>query len=195
MVIADIRQKIARCKKGTLFFLTSFPGYDQEYVRKVLAGLVNDGTLVRLSNGVFLKPVLTRFGVLYPDPGVVVKAIVKRDHAEVLPNGFVALNQLGLSTQVPVSYMYLTSGATRVVHLGERDVMLKHASPRNFAFRDEFMGVLYQALKCHGEQDFTEEERMKIARLVKDHAKEESFVHDLGLMSGWMKRLIKEVTV
>lgn len=195
MVVDEIKQKIARSKKGTLFFLNSFPEFDGEYVRKVLAMLVNEGVLVRLSNGVFLKPVQTRFGILYPDPSMVVKAIAKRDQAEVIPNGFVALNQLGLSTQVPVSYMYLTSGATRVVHLGERDVLLKHASPRNFAFRDEFMGVLYQALKCHGEKDFSDDERMQIAKLVRENARQEMFEHDLALMSGWMKKLIKEVLV
>lgn len=193
MVISNIRQKIARCKRGTLFFLTSFPEYDEEYVRKVLAAFVNDGTLVRVSNGIFLKPVKTRFGILYPEPIEVVKAIAKRDHAEVLPNGFVALNQLGLSTQVPMKYMYLTSGATRMVRLGKKEVMLKHASPRNFAFRDKFMGVLYQALKCHGKNDFTDEERMIIAKLLKDFANQDTYNHDLGLMSGWMKQLLKEV--
>lgn len=193
MVINEIRQRIARSKRGTLFFLSSFSDYDDEYVRKMLAQFVDDGMLVRLSNGVFLKPVWTKFGILYPDPSVVVKAIAKRDHARVLPNGFVALNQLGLSTQVPVNYMYLTNGATRVVHLGERDVLLKHASPRNFAFRDEFMGILYQALKCHGENGFTENERMQIAKLVKANASKKTFEHDLSLMSGWMKKIIKEV--
>jgi len=195
MVIDDIKQKISRCKRGSLFFISSFPDYDGEYVRKVLAQLVDEGTLVRLSNGVFLKPVLTKFGILYPEPSVVVKAIAKRDHAEVMPNGFVALNQLGISSQVPVNYMYLTSGATRVVHLGERDVMLKHASPRNFAFSDKFMGTLYQALKCHGENGFTEDERMLIAKLVKANACKNTFEHDLSMMSGWMKKLIKEVLI
>jgi len=194
MVREDIIQKVNRCKKGTLFFLTSFPGMDEEWVRKVLAMLVDDGTLVRIANGVFLKPERSRFGIVYPQPGEVVKAIAKRDHAEVLPNGFVALNELGLSTQVPVKYMYLTSGATRVVKLGETEVELRHASPRNFAFRDPFMGTLYQALKCHGEEGYTDEERMQIARLIRTFAKGETMEHDLQLMSGWMKKLIKEST-
>ena len=193
MVTEEIRKKIGRCKRGTIFFVSSFPGYDEEYVRKVLAQLVEDGTLVRLSNGVFLKPVKTRFGIVYPDPDVVVKAIANRDHAKVLPNGYVALNQLGLSTQVPVVYMYLTNGATRMVQLGQKQVMLKHASPRNFAFKDPFMGTLYQALKCHGENGFTEDELKQIVHLVKTFAKEQTFAHDLGLMSAWMSKLIKEV--
>jgi len=57
------------------------------------------------------------------------------------------------------------------------------------------MGVLYQALKCHGEKDFSDDERMQIAKLVRENARQETFEHDLALMSGWMKKLIKEVLV
>ena len=43
-----------------------------------------------------------------------------RDKAQVLPSGMTALNILGLSTQVPMNYTYLTTDSERTVKLANR---------------------------------------------------------------------------
>lgn len=42
------------------------------------------------------------------------------DNTKVLPSGMTALNTLGLSTQVPMNYTYLTTGSERTVNLSNR---------------------------------------------------------------------------
>jgi hypothetical protein len=50
----------------------------------------------------------SRFGFVLPTVDKVVQAIATRDNAQFLPSGMTALNILGLSTQVPMNYTYLT---------------------------------------------------------------------------------------
>ena len=61
-----------------------------------------------------------------------VQAIATRDNAQVLPSGMTALNILGLSTQVPMNYTYLTTGSERTVKLANRLVTLKRGGPQEF---------------------------------------------------------------
>ena len=192
MVITDIRNKILRGRCGTLYFLDSFLQFDTEYVRKVLGSLVEDGTLVRLTNGVFLKPTKTRFGILYPEVGTIVKAIAERDHAMIIAEGNVALYQLGLSTQVPTKYVYLTNGSARKLRLGNQEVQLKHGMPKNFAFQDPFMATLHQALKTYGNKPLNEEEKERIRKVFRTYANPLHIAHDIAILPIWMQKLLKE---
>ncbi len=192
MVITDIKNKIFRGRCGTLYFLDSFPQFDTEYVRKVLSSLVEDGTLVRLTNGVFLKPTKTRFGILYPEVGTIVKAIAERDHAMIIAEGNAALHQLGLSTQVPTKYVYLTNGSARKLRLGNQEVQLKHGMPKNFAFYDPFMATLHQALKTYGNKPLNEEEKERIRKVFRTYANPQYIAHDIAILPVWMQKLLKE---
>lgn len=190
MVVKSVKNKILRGRCGTIYFLDSFPQYDTEYVSKILSGLVADGTLIRIANGIFIKPTKTRFGVLYPEIGTIVKAIAKRDQALLIAEGNSALHQLGLSTQVPTKYVYLTNGSPRKLKLGNQEVQFKRGAPKNFAFRDAFMATLHQALKAYGNKQFSEEERNHIKKLYKTYADSNHIVHDTALLPLWMQKLL-----
>ena len=102
-VYKQIESKVLKSKDGTLFFTSSFPGYDEEYVGQVLSDLCRKDILVRIAFGIYLKPVRSRFGIVYPQPSEVVAAIARRDKAKILPSGNTAAYHLGLTTQVPNS--------------------------------------------------------------------------------------------
>lgn len=191
MVVTDIKNKILHGRCGTLYFLDSFPQFDTEYVRKVLSALVEDGTLVRLTNGVFLKPTKTRFGILYPEVGTIVKAIAERDQAMIIAEGNVALHQLGLSTQVPTNYVYLTNGSARKLRLGNQEVQLKHGMPKNFAFHDPFMATLHQALKTYGNKPLDEEEKERVRKVFRTCANPQHMAHDIAILPVWMQKILK----
>ena len=59
-VYKQIENKVLKSKDGTLFFISSFPGYDEEYVGQVLSALCRQEVLVRIAFGIYLKPVLPR---------------------------------------------------------------------------------------------------------------------------------------
>lgn len=191
MVTKDIQKKIQCGRCGTLYFLDSFPEFDAEYTRKILSSLVAKGTLVRIANGIFLKPTRTKFGILYPEVKTIVEAIAKRDHAMIIAEGNAAMHQLGISTQVPTKYVYLTNGSARVLHLGDQEVQLKRGVPKNFAFSDPFMATFHQALKAHGDT-FNETELAYARKIFHDYANPKYVTHDMALMPVWMRKLLNE---
>lgn len=93
-VVNKIKSKIAHCKFGEVFFVSSFPQYDVEYVTKLLAIFEKEGVISRISKGVYVKARKTRFGILYPSASELASEIAKRDKAVIIPTGVTAANLL-----------------------------------------------------------------------------------------------------
>ena len=192
-VVDVIRGRIDQAEKGTLFFSNSFPEYDDEYVGKVLSDLVKQGAIYRLSRGVYLKATMTKFGLVYPTTEEIAKAIAERDNAEVLPTGSAALNILGLSTQVPMNPVFLTSGSARKIRCGNKTITFKHGVPKNFAVKGQMMRLLAQAMKAIGEQNITKEELDGISEILRKYPEKETIKHDLTVMPQWIKNTIQQI--
>ena len=190
-VVQQIRKRITRSKFGEIFFVSSFPQYDVEYVTKLLAIFEKEGLITRIAKGVYVKARKTRFGILYPSAYELVKEIAKRDKAKVIPTGATAANRLGFSTQVPMNTIFLTTGSGRKLKLGNRTVTLKHGAPRNFAFRGKLMQELVQALRSKGENNITKEDEGQIAKLLAETPEKDTIGHDLLLAPVWMRQIIK----
>ena len=191
-VVQKIRGKIVRSKFGEIFFVSSFPQYDVEYVTKLLAVFEKEGLITRIAKGVYVKARKTRFGILYPSVYELVTKIAKRDKAKVIPTGATAANRLGFSTQVPMNSIFLTTGAGRKLKLGSRTVTLKHGAPKNFAFRGRLMPELVQALRNIGEDNITNEDEIRIGQLLAETPETDTIEHDLLLAPVWMRQVIKK---
>ena len=189
-VIDRVKSRISHSKFGEVFFVSSFPEYDVEYVTKLLSILEKEGTITRISKGVYVKARKTRFGTLYPSASELVREIAKRDKAAVIATGDTAANQLGLSTQVPMNSTFLTTGSSRKLTLGKRTVTLKHGAPKNFAFKGKLIQDIVQALRSIGEQKLTPENERQIAKLLAESPEKETIEHDLRLAPVWMRNII-----
>lgn len=190
-VVKKIRSKIAHSKFGEVFFVSSFPQYDVEYVTKLLAIFEREGVLTRISKGVYVKARKTRFGILYPSAFELVTEIAKRDKAVIIPTGATAANRLGLSTQVPMNTSFLTTGSSRRLTLGNRMVTLKHGAPRNFAYKGALMQELVQALHNIGNKNLTQEHEKQIAKLLAETSERATIEYDLLLAPVWMRTIVK----
>ena len=78
-------------------------------VTRVLSRLKEEQFLVRLSQGIYLYPSRNRFGICKPSIDQIANAIAEKEHARIIPSGLTALNELGLSTQVPMNAVYITN--------------------------------------------------------------------------------------
>ncbi len=63
-----------------------------------------------------------------PSAESVVEAIESTSGETVVASGAAEANALGLTTQVPTGEVYLTSGASRRLKLGNREIELKHGN-------------------------------------------------------------------
>lgn len=187
----QIKSKLTYARYGEVFFVSSFPQFDVEYVTKLLSIFEKEGLITRIAKGVYVKARKTRFGIIYPSAYELVKEIAKRDKAKVYPTGDTAANRLGFSTQVPMNACFLTSGTPRTLKLGNRIVTLKHGVPKNFAYKGELMPELVQALRNIGEENITEDIEKRIAHLLTETPEPQTIEHDLLLAPVWIRQIIK----
>lgn len=96
-------------------------------VDQALSRLAEREQLIRAGRGVYLLPVTSRFGTRAPSVEQAVEAIAAQRGEVIVSSGAAAANSLGLTTQVPVRSVYLTSGRTRKMSLGKQIVELRHA--------------------------------------------------------------------
>ena len=186
-----LRKRIEAMPEDSVLFRSDFPGYHSEFVGETLTELTNEGVLVKLAQGIYAKPRMSRFGVVLPSVEKIVQAIAVRDNAKVLPSGMTALNALGLSTQVPMNYTYLTTGSQRTVKLTNRQVVLKRGVPKNFWYETRLIALLVQALKTLKQENVGQEELQIIRSLIEKEPDKETLAKDVDKMPAWMKRLIK----
>ena len=186
-----LRQRIEAMPEDCILFRSDFPEYHTEFVGSILSELTTEGILVKIAHGIYAKPRKSKFGVVLPSVDKVVQAIAVRDNAEVLPSGMTALNALGLSTQVPMNYTYLTTGSERTINLSNRKVVLKRGVPKNFCYGTRLISLLVQALKALKKENVGDSELNVIRQLVLKETDKDTLVKDVDMMPAWMKRIIK----
>lgn len=96
-------------------------------VDQALCRLAKEGKLLRVARGTYVAPVSSRFGTRAPAPERVVQALAEQSGEVVTSHGANAANALGLTQQVPVREVYLTSGRSRKLKLGRSEVMMRRA--------------------------------------------------------------------
>lgn len=193
--MSEITKRIENMHEGQILFISDFSDLNgnEKVVSRALSAEEKKGNIVRLAKGMYLRPKSTRFGIVYPSVDEMVKAIAHRDKSKVQPCGMTALNMLGLSTQVPTKYTYLTSGSSRKLNLGDRIIELKRSVPKNFVFKTTLGALLMQALKSLGEKNISKLEIVQICKLIDNEKRMEQFKLDVLLMPIWMRKLITNI--
>jgi hypothetical protein len=186
-----LKSRIKALPVDSVLFRSDYPEYHSEFVGSTLAELTESGVLFKMAQGIYVKPRKSRFGLVPPSIEKIVQAIAMRDNAEVLPTGTTALNALGLSTQVPMNYAYLTSGSERTIKLANRQVVLKRGVPKNFCYKTRLIALLTQALRALKQENVGDSELQIIRELIAKETDKESLAKDVDAMPGWMKRIIK----
>ena len=80
-------------------------------LRQIFLRLENEGKIRRILPGIYDKPAFSEIlqEESAPDINAVAEAIARKNNWTIVPNGNTALNLLGLSTQGPANWEYLSS--------------------------------------------------------------------------------------
>ena len=119
-------------------------------VDQVLSRLVQRGSLLRAGHGLYVLPVESRFGTRAPSAVRMVEGLAAQRGETIVPHGAVAANALGLTTQVLMRAVYLTSGSSRRLKLGAQSVELRHAPVWQLIFPGRAAGEAVRALAWLG---------------------------------------------
>ena len=187
----QVLSKIQGLERGNIFFPEDFAYIGSgESVRQALSRICRDGTIIRLSKGIYLYPVIDEeLGIFYPSVERIAKAIAKRDKSRIVPTGAFALNRLGLSTQVPMNVIFLTDGISRKINIGKQTITFKHTHPKSLAFRGNVTPLVVAALKETGKDRVSPDELQKIKKILQSEP-EETVLSDAYLAPRWITDII-----
>ena len=122
-------------------------------VDQALSRLARSGRLMRICQGVYMRPVETRFGACAPSVGKAIEALSALWGETIVPCGGAAANRLGLTTQNPVRQVYLTSGPNRRLRFGALTVDLRHAPRWQLVAPHRRAGEIIRALAWLGPEE------------------------------------------
>lgn len=187
----QIDKSIKSKPKGSLILPDDYMSYgSSDAIRKALGRLVKKQVLIRVAQGIYFRPKICKLiGSLVPSAEEVTEAIVKRDKIRTLPTGSYALNALGLSTQMPMNIVLLTDGSPRKIIIGKRTIKFKKTTPKNLMAKGEISRLVIQALKDIGNGKVTNDEVMKIIKLLKKE-NQKHLIHDIALAPVWIQKIM-----
>lgn len=188
-----IQAQIKDLPEGSLLFPSDFNELgSSEAVRLSLFRLEKDGVLIRVAQGIYVRPKTSKLiGPLIPSAEEVAEAIAKRDKIRTVPTGSYALNALGLSTQVPMNIVLLTDGSPREIKVGKRKIKFKKTTPKNLMAKGKISRLVIQAIKEIGIGKLNEaEEKMILDLLLKENEKD--LRHDIALAPVWIQKIMKK---
>ncbi len=189
----NILTKIKKAARGTLFFTEDFLSFGSaKAVSKVLERLVMSNELQRVARGIYARLASDPYlGQLKPTTEDFAEAIRRRDKARIIPTGSLALNALGLSTQVPINVVYYTDGSARKIELGNQRIVFKKTSPKNLSAIGKISSLVILALKEIGQGNVTEEE----LKIILSHLKKEApyrLEHDIKIAPEWIRKIMRQ---
>lgn len=187
-----IRRGIRKLPRGKPFTRARFLKHGSPgAVDRALSRLVDEGEISRVARGVFVVPKTSRFvGVVQPDVLEVVETIARRNGETIQVHGAEAARRFKLSTQVPMSPVFYTSGSSRVMRVGKFSVRMVHTSSRRrLQFAGEATGVALTALWYLGKENVTPESVVTVATALGAKAFEKLRSAD---MPAWMSKAVAE---
>jgi len=167
--------------------LASRAAVDQTFSR-----LAREGHLLRVGRGTYTRPVSGRFGVRPPSAEAIIEAIESTTGEVVVSHGAAEANALGLTTQVPTREVSLTSGPTRKLHLGKRQIELKHGNRWQLALGKRPAGRVIRALSWLGPEQAGAALKSLSTRISTEEW--QAMRAARATLPGWMAQAVSEVT-
>lgn len=159
--------------RGWVFTKTDFVSeFDEANIHQALSSLTKAGKIRRVCRGVYDYP---RYGDLVdcqlsPDLDQVAHALARKFNWRIQPSGDAALNLLGLSTQVPGRWVYLSDGPGREYEIGNHSLVFKKSALKDVGFKYRESGLVVQALKALGREHVVQKVIERIRQQLESNA-------------------------
>ena len=154
-IAKEIERRISGSEPGTVFVPSDFHDIASvDNANAVLSRMAKRGDVTRPLRGLYSKPKrVEAIGAdVPPSPDAVAHAIARKNKWVIAPSGDTALNRLGLDTQVPAVYEYVSSGPYKAYEYGKFVITLKHRANRDLLDCSPVTCLVIQALKALGRE-------------------------------------------
>ncbi|MBR3253743.1 hypothetical protein IKF86_00650 [Candidatus Saccharibacteria bacterium] len=194
-ITKKIMDRINSYPEGEIFYIQKFLDLgDYDSIKAILARLESSGLIRRMVRGVYEKPVYNSMlgELVEPNPQKVAKALAEKNGWMIAPSGETALNYLGISTQVPNTWEFISSGPSREYELKNAKLIFTHREDREFAALSPKTIMAVQALRAIGQERITEEMIANFAAHF-DQAEREKMLAEGNNLPLWIYNCLKEI--
>ena len=181
--------------RGWAFTKTDFVAeFGAANILQALSSLARADKIRRVFRGVYDYPRASALlgQCLAPDIDQVAQALARKFNWRILPSGDAALNLLGLSTQVPARWVYLSDGPGREYAIGSQTLEFRHAPLKDAGFQHRESGLVVQALKALGKARVGATEIASLRERF-DPRQRARLLKDTRATTGWIYDIVKRV--
>lgn len=191
----SIYNKINKLPYGSVFVVSDFLDFaENDTIKQNLKRFADEGLIQRVSFGIYYKPKFSK--LLRENEAVdiheVAKAIARNYNWSITPSGENALNMLGLSTQVPASYEYISSGPYREYVIDNMTLNFIHRNLKETQGFSPITSLVIQALKTFG-KDNIDETHIKTIKSRLSKKDKETLLLESKKTTNWIYRIIKTI--
>lgn len=190
----EIENRIKNFEGGYAFSAVDFSDIaDTDPTNKALSRLNESGTIRRIIQGVYDKPVYSELLNEYSSPKVekVVEALARKFNWTVAPAGETALNYLHMSTQVSNSWSYISDGPYRKYEIGSYIIEFKHCANKEISGKSFLTVSVIQALKFIGKTNIQKEDIERLSFSIPSEQKQK-VLEESKTTTSWIYKAIKE---
>ncbi len=194
-IYAQIKELIAQENSEAVFIASDFSHIAPiNTVRQCLSRLEKSEQIVRVMRGVYYQPAYSELLQEYeaPSPHHVAMALARNFGWAIAPSGAAALNMLGLSTQVPAHWSFVSDGPYRSFSFGNITIEFKHCRSKEISRMSYKTALVTQAIKALGKENLDESNIQRIRRALS--AEERIYLlEETRHTTAWIYEAIKKV--
>ncbi len=192
-----IRERILSSEDGSIFISSDFADIaDTATIRQSLQRLYQAGIIRRILRGIYEKPkyskLLNEYVVANPDS--VAKALARNYHWTIAPSGNTALNLLGLSTQVPVVWSYISDGPYKNYEWNSTKIEFQHRTNKEITGLSYITILVVQSLKTLGKEHVSQEVIHTLTIKLSDEDKQ-ACLKEASEATDWVYDTIRKICI
>ncbi len=193
--IGEIKERILSEKIGSAFVAADFADItDKTIANVILARLEAEGTIRRVLRGVYDRPEYSDFLKEYvaPIPNNVANAIARNYGWTIVPCGDTALNLLGLSTQVPATWVYVSDGTYKEYSFDNTTIRFKRTTNKEVSKLSYKTALTIQALKALGKDKINNVALDNLRKLLTTDEKRVMMI-EAKTATSWIYEYIRQI--
>ena len=190
-----IKTRIMNSPDGSVFTTVDFADViENSRVGVILSRLEEDGVIRRVMRGIYDKPVYNDFLKEYiaPSPSLVAEALARNFGWTIVPCGDTALNILGLSTQVPAAWSYVSDGTYKEYTYDNTTIKFKRTTNKEISKLSYKTALIVQALKALGKDNIDDTIINKLKNDLTDEEKTTALL-EAKVATSWIYEYIKQI--
>lgn len=187
-------EKIMSENQGKVFSINDFYNLGtKNTIKSILYRLNKENQITRLIEGLYIKPKYSKIlkEYSYPDANEIAEKLANKFSWTISPAGDTALNYIGLSTQIPNEYIYISDGPYREYLYRDKKIIFKHTTNRNITSYSKELSILIQAIKALGKDNISKEDIKKLAIFAKKI--KENFKEDTLKLPFWIQEVLQKI--